>query len=1102
MTGPNEIEGLPPADDIISRLEYWVATTPDSLLYGFLDSSGDVTESCTYRSLHERTNHIAAGLAATGKLSRGSPVLLLYPPGIDFILAFMACVKLGALPVPVPPPEASGFAGSIEKLALVIDDSGASAALTCQAYLRQLRTLAERRQATAQRLTQPPLGALDWITTDDLDGTLRDFPGTPGPLLFLQYTSGSTQNPRGVMVSHANVLHNCHATLQHRPIGVAWLPHYHDMGLIGYFLFIMLTGGEAYWFSGAVFLRRPLVWLEAMARYRATITSAPNSAFEYCLRVGRIPADRLASLDLRSVRCMMNAAEPVRSDTHDRFIARFAPHGFTPRAMQAWYGLAENTLSVTGDGHVQLTANKLLLEQNMLRIEAPRGDHPNQATLVSCGRPLEGIDVRIVDAEACLDLGSDRIGEIWVGGGSKAQGYWRNPAATQALLAATIADDPAGTPYLRTGDIGFLHDGELFVCGRSKDIVIIDGRNYYPSDIEAVLERSSPLLRQGCIAAFAIDRPEGGEGIAVLAEAARPNELPDLAVLSHELRRHCHVEPDVLAVVPHGVVVKTSSGKVARQLCRKRWLEGDVQVLAQRRRTAPAHHDGALEALLESYDLPADGDRSLAELDIDSLTLVELSFQVENALAEQRGVIAEDVTEMLFDLRLLQAVTLRELHDFVTDRTTTGLASRLAPRRYARRLQAIDRDERRLMRQDARLPNDIAPRGQTNGNGKVLLTGATGFLGAFTLAALLRLTDHEIVSIVRAEDPEHAVARTAAALERTGLFDAALRRDFARRVVALPGDLARPRLGLTERQWDGLAEEVATLYHCGAEVDYVKPYRSLREANVGGTVELLRLAARGPKTMHYVSTTFIFGFAPRLVCRENESNAEMKELNFGYAQTKWAAEQVIAEAGRRGMAVRCYRPSLVTASAQGCYVRGDLTARLLAYMISHGISVDAGNQISLLPVDVCANNIVALSLLENAGPEVFHLTADRYYTMQDVCRQISRDFGYDFTYCSLADFIRHMNAHCSKADPLYPLMAFFNQNYRRIERMAGKRYDSRNYQRARALSIRAMAEPELAETVGSIVAFLTHEHLVPPAPLPHRVPQFDPGLLTHEGVGS
>ncbi len=238
------------------------------------------------------------------------------------------------------------------------------------------------------------------------------------------------------MVSHDNVVHNCWATLNHRPTGVSWLPHYHDMGLIGYYLFIMVTGGSMYGFSGAHFLKRPLLWLETITRYRGTITSAPNFAFEYCLREDKVPDARLPSLDLSSMCCMMNASEPVRASTYDRFLAKFGPCGLSPKASVVFYGLAENTLSVTGYGRVQLTVNHHLIEQNHLRIEAPRPDRYNQLSLVSCGKPLAGIDLRIVDPQTRTGLGDDLVGEIWVGGTSKAGGYWNKPEVSDEIFRA------------------------------------------------------------------------------------------------------------------------------------------------------------------------------------------------------------------------------------------------------------------------------------------------------------------------------------------------------------------------------------------------------------------------------------------------------------------------------------------------------------------------------------------------------------------------------------------------------------------------------------------------------------------------------------------
>ncbi|MGA2291911.1 thioester reductase domain-containing protein [Bradyrhizobium sp.] len=1070
---------------IVDYLEAGARDIPDQMFCSFLDGAGGVIDRLSYRELHQRSNHVAACLRQTGRVGFGQPVLLVYAPGLDFIVAFLACVKLGAPPVPVPPPDASGLAGGAEKLSHIARDSGAAIALTHEAYLRQLRALAERGSQPAKSLAAAPPGGLSWLSTDRMRGELATYSGTVNATLFLQYTSGSTQSPRGVVVSHDNVIHNCEATLTHRPIGVSWLPHYHDMGLIGYYLFIMLKAGSVYGFSSANFLRRPLLWLETMTKVKATISSAPNFAFEYCLREDKVPARALASLDLGSLRVLMNASEPVRSGTYERFLAKFAPCGLSARASVVFYGLAENTLAVSGDGRVRLTVNTKRMERNDLRIEAPKADGHNQTSLVSCGKPLAGIEVAIVDSSTGVALGEGRIGEVWVTGRSKAQGYFNRPELNASVFAAAIDGNAARVRHLRTGDLGFLHDGELFVCGRLKDMIIIGGRNYYPNDIEAVVERSTRKIRQGGVAAFAIDDGNSGEAIAVLVEVAKSNDLPDLGQIARQIRKYCQVEVALLAIVARGTIARTSSGKVARQECRRRLQADEITVLESRRGQSHAGGDAAIADLIARFDDEDLQQRTLAELGVDSLTLVELSLCIESRL--KASVKAKDRRwqEAVFDLRILQTITVRELLKFLRGLAGDGRLPKLSSGRYARRLRAVELEERERMRQDMVLPADIRPdaTGQPPDDGPLLLTGATGFLGAFLLEALLRLTDRDVVTLVRAEDDEHAKARTKAALQRTGLLQGKLLEAFDRRVVALRGDIAAPRLGLGGRDWGRLAGEVTGIYHCAAEVDYVRPYRSLRAANVNGMIETIRLAASGTaKALHLVSTTFIFGFAPRAVCWEHECNMEMAELTFGYPQSKWVAEQLAFAAAQRGLATRIYRPSFVTASRSGRYVRGDLMARMFAYMIRHGISTDAINQISLLPVDVCANNLVALSLLEAPALQVFHLTADEYYTMRHACSLISREFGYPFEYLSLERAVDHMNGHCSGTDPLYPLMAFFNHNHRRIERMGGKRYDNRNYRAARERSLLTQPEPPLQETVASLVSYLQGTNLVPAPP--------------------
>jgi thioester reductase-like protein len=1092
-------------ENLAADLGRFAATQPDAVLYSFLDGAGRIVESYTYRGFDERTNFVAAALLHSGKVAPGDRVLLVYAPGLEFIVAFFACVKLGAIPVPVPPPNASGLAGGLERLAHVAADCGAAVALTSDSYRELLQSFAGRSQDAAIWLGAAPLSTLEWVSTSPLTGALQHFELRTSPLLFLQYTSGSTQSPRGVMVTHDNVRHNCRATMTHRPVAVSWLPQYHDMGLIGYYLYVLLTGGATYGFAAANFLKRPLLWFETISKYRGTITSAPNFAFEYCLREDRVPTSRLTGVDLSSMLCMMNASEPVRAATYRRFLDRFAPYGLAPASSVVFYGLAENTLSVTGQGRRHLTVNTALLEQNHLRIEEPRPDLVNQSLIASCGRPLTGVEVLIVDTAIPTPLGEGGIGEVWIAGGSKTLGYWNNPALTRKSFEAS--HDGGAGDYLRTGDVGFFHEGELFICGRLKDLVIIGGRNHYPADVEAVIERASPKVRLGCVAAFGVDRQDEGEGIVVLAEAHRANDLPDLEELARAVRKHCHVEIDVLGIVAHGTIIKTSSGKIARQACRRAWESGAIAVIASRVSAPRAAPSSPLEELLDRFDdEEADDERTLADLGVDSVTLVELSLRMERIWRDANPSGDHQQTDdALFDLRVLQAATLGELRAFVKEFTVGENVPELARGLYLARQAAIDADQVRQMRSDARLPLDISPQParhdlvrEDQGHRelgrrdvdrrdpveRVLLTGGTGFLGSYLLEALLRLTDCEVVVLARAEDDGHALTRVESALHKTGLMDASLRERFDARVSARRGDLRLARLGLGDAAWDELGDTLSGIYHCGAEVDYVQPYEHLRDVNVTSTIALLELAASiRPKRFHYVSTTFMFGFVAREICSERDSNAEMEGLNFGYSQSKWVAEQLVLDAMERGLSARIYRPSLISASATGRYAKGDLMARVFAYMIRHGLSVDTANQVSLLPVDVCANNIVALSRLDAPAATTVHLTADSYYTMRDACMAITAAHGYSFDYISLEAFIAHMNAHCTKHDLLYPLMAFFNQNFRRILAMRDKRYDNRHYREERARAADTLPEPPLGAVVGGIVDFLQTEHLVPAPPV-------------------
>src|SRR5882672_641827 len=308
---------------IIDRLEHGAAAHPDKCLYAFLDGSGRVRDTYTYLAFHERSRHLAQHLLVEKGLRRGDRVLLVYPPGLELIAAFVACARIGVIPVPVYPPTPMNFESALVKLAFVAADCQASVALTTRGFHRSYRLLLAKRRITSLWLHTPRLPALRWITTDDARGVAsKGFDNDPDPVLFLQYTSGSTNDPKGVVVSHDNVLHNCAAALDFVPTFVSWLPQYHDMGLIGYYLCPFITGGTAYGFSPLDFLKRPALWLETITRFRASHTAAPNFGYAYCLREDKLPPGELSGFDLSSLRVMMNAAEPVRPDTQARFLER------------------------------------------------------------------------------------------------------------------------------------------------------------------------------------------------------------------------------------------------------------------------------------------------------------------------------------------------------------------------------------------------------------------------------------------------------------------------------------------------------------------------------------------------------------------------------------------------------------------------------------------------------------------------------------------------------------------------------------------------------------------------------------------------------------
>ncbi|MEE1942545.1 aminotransferase class I/II-fold pyridoxal phosphate-dependent enzyme [Streptomyces sp. TRM 70361] len=586
-------------ETVTAVLRHHLEHRPDELAYRFLTGHDGAEESWTYRELDLRARTVAVLLQR--EHLAGRPVLLLHPPGLDYVAAFLGCLYAGAVAVPAYPPDTARFDRTVPRLAAIARDSGATHALTTE---KVARSVAGRR-AEAEALG---LGGLRWTVTDRVPAADRDpdawrDPGTTGGCLaFLQYTSGSTATPKGVMVGHANLLHNLrsiHLRLAHDRDSamVSWLPPYHDMGLIGGILTPLYGGFPAHLMSPLTFLAQPLRWLETLSRTGASTSVAPNFGFEHCVR--RITPEQRGALDLSAWRLALNGAEPVRADTLERFAEYFAPCGFDRRALLPCYGLAEATLMVTGtDAHEPPAAGTFAsgaLEAGTAEPAEPGAGRTTR--VVDCGTAVDGVETAIVDpATRRRVAGEGRIGEIWVAGPSVARGYWRRPDATEETFGARLRNDDGGsgadgggdgpgTTWLRTGDLGFLREDRLHVVGRTKDVVIVQGRNHYPHDIELTAERAHRVVRPGAGAAFGV-QVEGAEELVVVHEI-EGRRLDDripvgdlLARLRTAITEEHEVTPHAVVLVRRSGVPRTTSGKIRRRACRQDFLDLALPVVA------------------------------------------------------------------------------------------------------------------------------------------------------------------------------------------------------------------------------------------------------------------------------------------------------------------------------------------------------------------------------------------------------------------------------------------------------------------------------------------------------------------------------------------
>jgi acyl-CoA synthetase (AMP-forming)/AMP-acid ligase II len=568
-------------------LKYRAENTPGETAFIFLKDGENDEARLTYLELDIAAENIAKRLAELNM--KGERALLLFPPGLEFKKTLFGCFYAGIIAAPAYPPRKNR---SLERIRQMVIDSGAKIVLTNN----DIHKTFERSFSDITELK-----TLTWLAIDDPSPQASlppRFPASPPPglqapapsdIALLQYTSGSTGNPKGVIITHRNIMRNCEYirnsfSFSRNSVGVSWLPNFHDMGLVGQVFQPVYTGFPSVYMAPVSFFQKPIRWLKAFSKYKGTMGGAPN--FAYDLLSDETTEEDRKGLDLSSIRTIYCGAEPIRKSTYEKFINTFKEHGLNQAMLYPCYGMAETTLITSGPpagrGPVYLSLSSGALLHNKV-IPVPLNDK-DSTSLVGVGHPWLDTRVRIMNPETLVPCGKDEVGEIWIAGSSISPGYWNKQDQNKEIFECHVPDDPESN-YLRSGDLGFFHDDELYISGRLKDLIIIHGRNIYPKDIEYIAENSHPAIRPNASAAFSIEE-DNEERLVIVAEVERSAIMGlDVDVVCDNIRENVSAEKELtvhaIQLLRTTTILKTSSGKIQRRACKEAFLRKDLDVVGE-----------------------------------------------------------------------------------------------------------------------------------------------------------------------------------------------------------------------------------------------------------------------------------------------------------------------------------------------------------------------------------------------------------------------------------------------------------------------------------------------------------------------------------------
>jgi thioester reductase-like protein len=1017
MTTPTNLAAL---------LQKRASNTPQKIIYTFLKDGDSQEENISYQELHEKAQAIAAMLQMhTQPFER---VLLIYPPGLDYIAALFGCFYANVIAVPAYPPVNKKFMGTFEG---IIENARPTLILSTKSFIRKMRIATYckyiRYIPFINKLTRKinTLASIDfkkihWRSTDNLKKSLgkkwRETSINPRDIAYLQYTSGSTASPKGVIISHENALSNLELISRYimrieNNIGVSWLPPYHDMGLVGGIFSPMYCDFQVILMSPLNFLKKPIRWLNAISTYKATISCGPD--FSYALCTKKITSSEKNRLDLSNWKLAYNGAEPLNPDVYEAFIHTFQESGFRRETFCPTYGLAEGTLMVSLNSPNEKPSiayiDRDLLAQNKVSF---RDTKKNCLGIISCGPPVDG--TYIVDPHTCKYLPENSIGEIWISGKSVSPGYWEREDLNKEFFQAKISGESSKN-YCKTGDLGFIHKGELYISGRIKDLIIIAGMNYYPHDIEHTVAKSHPNIRPGCIAAFSNNR-NGIECLSIIAEVvsqSKPEEYAQIydQIIKNVLMHHQLPTHEITLLSKQGIL-KTGTGKIQRQKNKSALLNNQLPIVGFWRNDITNEAYETKKTIPHIEKIPAN-----AVLDFDTIETI-----VKKTVAHRMQTETIDIRIHLNDLGMSSIMLLQLQNDLHTifenhcnlqdesffENNTIHKISKWI-------LQTIKSGAHRPETQHHE-PNTqktavYAPSRKNFQIKNILLTGATGVLGGHILKTFLSQhineNDSHIYCLIRGNTAQECIDKIVKILNAYSQEKINFHQ-IAHRITIIPGDITEKNFGLSDEAYHHLAQQIDCTLHVAGKVSLHESYASLEKINVFGTENVVAFSLRTKnKFLLHTSTYAVMG--DRLI-QENTPFSE-KDFQLGqsfegqnYAKSKFNAERIVRDAQALGLHWMILRPGNIFGEATTGYYPflENLTGifyDILKTVIMTKSAMRSPIYFDVTPVDYVSKAILFFALQYQDCFNVFHLTNPHKKRFHEVIDLIKK-YGHQINMVS------------------------------------------------------------------------------------------------------